>query len=259
MDKQSFISKVKDGAIKGMQQYGVLASVTIAQAILESGWGTNTPGNNLFGIKWSRGYDSQILATKEYENGKCISINAAFRRYSSWNDSLSDHALFLKQNSRYANLLGKTDYKTVCNLIKQDGYATDPNYATLLIQLIEQNNLNQYDAVIANGWHLSNNIWSFYKNKVKVVNTWEQDSKKLWYFLDGAGNMCANRWIASNNIWYYLSADGSMAVSKWIQEPTSKLWYYVNEKGEMLKNKSTPDGYIVDKNGVWNGMAKIKI
>jgi flagellum-specific peptidoglycan hydrolase FlgJ len=56
MEKQAFINGIKTGAIAGMTKYGILASLTIAQAILESSWGDSAPGNNLFGIKWTSGY-----------------------------------------------------------------------------------------------------------------------------------------------------------------------------------------------------------
>ena len=149
MDKKTFISKVKDGAIKGMKNYGVLASLTIAQAILESGWGSSalsTKANNLFGIKAHGSENYVVMKTKEYVNGKYVTVDAKFRKYNSWNESIEDHAKFLVENKRYKNLIGEKDYKKVCKLIQQDGYATDPNYASSLTTLIEQNKLNQYDA-----------------------------------------------------------------------------------------------------------------
>lgn len=149
MSKESFINSVKDGAIKGMKNYGVLASLTIAQAILESGWGSSalsTQANNLFGIKANGSTDYVVMKTKEYVNGEYITVDAKFRKYKSWNESIEDHAKFLVENKRYKNLIGEKDYKKACTLIQQDGYATDPKYASSLITLIEQNKLNQYDS-----------------------------------------------------------------------------------------------------------------
>jgi hypothetical protein len=147
MEQSAFINSVKSGAIAGMTKYGILASLTIAQAAYESGWGNSAPGNNLFGIKWTSGYASQTLSTKEFINGVWETVNAQFRAYSSWADSVMDHALFLTQNSNYKNIIGVKDYKTVCELIKQDGYATDPNYASTLIEIIEENSLTDYDTI----------------------------------------------------------------------------------------------------------------
>lgn len=146
----SFISSIKDGAIKAQTDKGICASLTIAQAILESGWGKSAPGNNLFGIKWTQGcgFLANNLLTTEYINGVLVKVTASFRAYNTLNDSIYDHAKFLVDNSRYANLIGVKDYKKACTLIQQDGYATDPSYTKLLIQIIEENNLNQYDEVV---------------------------------------------------------------------------------------------------------------
>lgn len=149
MDKQKFINLIKDGAIKAQEKYGICASLTMAQAILETGWGEHAPENNMFGIKWTPrcGYDKQLLITKEFLKGTMRTIRDYFRSYNSLSDSVYDHAMFLVQNSRYKNLLGVKDYKVACRLIKEDGYATDPNYAQQLIQLIEENNLNKFDNI----------------------------------------------------------------------------------------------------------------
>lgn len=149
MTGQEFITLIKDGAVKAQKQYGICASLTMAQAILESGWGQHAPGNNLFGIKWTTrcGYDSKMLATKEFINGKWIAMEAPFRAYNSLADSVYDHAMFLVQNSRYKSLLGVKYYKTACKLIQQLGYATAPNYTEQLIQIIEENQLYKFDKI----------------------------------------------------------------------------------------------------------------
>lgn len=149
MSNQEFIDVIKNGAIKAQSELGICASLTIAQAILESGWGKYAPGNNLFGIKWTSGcgYSSQNLLTTEYIDGVAKKVYADFRAYNSLEDSLYDHAQFLAENNRYDNLKGITDYLTACGLIQKDGYATDPNYSNLLIEIIEENNLNQFDII----------------------------------------------------------------------------------------------------------------
>lgn len=149
MTKQEFIDMVKEGAIDAQKRYGICASLTIAQAILESGWGKNAPGNNLFGIKWIKncGYRFQALSTKEYINGKWINVNAQFRIYDSFKQSVYDHAQFISKNIRYKDILGVKEYKKACELIQKAGYATDPNYANLLIMIIEENSLFKYDSI----------------------------------------------------------------------------------------------------------------
>ncbi|MFB9770343.1 glucosaminidase domain-containing protein [Lactiplantibacillus modestisalitolerans] len=148
VDQQAFLNQIKAGAIAGWQKYRVLPSITAAQAILESGWGRSqlaTLGNNLFGIKGSYMGQSISFPTQEWNGHQYVTVNAAFRRYPNWSASVEDHGAFLNQNSRYGNLLGKTDYREVANLLHQDGYATAPNYAQLLISIINSNNLHQWD------------------------------------------------------------------------------------------------------------------
>jgi hypothetical protein len=150
-EQQNFIDKVKDGAIHTMQKYGVMASMTIAQSILESGWGKTAlaqNANNLFGIKRHGSENYVSMPTREYNpDGSSYMITADFRAYDSWEDSILDHGKFLTDNKRYSNLIGITDYKQSCVLIRQDGYATDPEYGQLLIGIIERYNLNQYDVI----------------------------------------------------------------------------------------------------------------
>ena len=148
--RQAFIRKISRGAVEGMRKYGILPSVTMAQAILESGWGESgltKASNNLFGIKAGGGWDGYVVKypTKEYVNGQYIDTTADFRAYDSLDASMEDHGAFLAGQSRYANIIGVKDYKTVCRLLQQDGYATAPNYADSLISLIEQYDLAAYD------------------------------------------------------------------------------------------------------------------
>ncbi len=151
VDQQAFISLIKDKAVELQTTHNILASITIAQAILESGWGTSElfqNANSSFGIKWSEGcgYDKYLVNTKEIENGQEITVQAYFRKYTCLEDSIKDHAVFL-QKERYKNLLGDTNYKTVANNLYADGYSTSQEYPSKLIKLIEQYNLSQYDSV----------------------------------------------------------------------------------------------------------------
>lgn len=147
VDKAEFIGMVKDGAIEAYKKSHILPSLTIAQAALESGWGRAAPGFNLFGIKWSQdcGYAKQILNTTEYINGRPVTVNAAFRKYKNYDESILDHTKLLSI-SRYKPVRDAANYKEACFRVQQCGYATDPNYAVMLIKIIEQNNLFRYDA-----------------------------------------------------------------------------------------------------------------
>lgn len=127
-----------------MKRTKILASLTIAQAILESGWGTSAlarKSNNLFGIK-GKGANYK---TFEYINGKRVDIVDSFKVYPDWETSVIDHSNLFLRLSRYQNLIGETDYKTACKKVYEDGYATAPNYPEALINIIESYNLQKYD------------------------------------------------------------------------------------------------------------------
>ena len=144
----NFLASIHDGAISGWKNYGVLPSVTAAQAIIESAWGRSalsTQGHNLFGIKGSYNGQSINMMTREVYGGRNVYVNAAFRRYANNSESVDDHGRFLAVNSRYHNLLWQQDYRTVTRLIRQDGYATDPSYTTTLNSVIERYNLTEWD------------------------------------------------------------------------------------------------------------------
>lgn len=146
--QQEFLNKIVPLAQADMKSSGILASLTIAQAILESGWGLSgltVKSNNLFGIK-GKGTSSQ---TFEYINGERVDCSAEFKAYPSWASSVADHSALFNRLARYTNLRGCKDYKTACKNVQADGYATAPTYADSLIKLIEQYGLSQYDGALA--------------------------------------------------------------------------------------------------------------
>ena len=155
-NQSHFLSAIKQGAMDGAKE-GILPSITAAQAILESGWGSSelakAPNNNLFGIKDSEDWNGEIVTvpTQEYVNGDYIKINAAFRKYTSWNDSVVDHAKFFTstewRKNNYRKVVNETDYRIAAQELKNAGYATDPSYAGKLISLIEAYKLYEWDAV----------------------------------------------------------------------------------------------------------------
>ncbi|MBC1649305.1 GW domain-containing glycosaminoglycan-binding protein [Listeria booriae] len=153
--QQEFINLLAGHAQEIQDQKGILTSITLAQAILESNWGESklaTEGRNLFGIKGEYQKDSVTMPTQEFENNEWITIDAAFRKYPTWFESLDDHAaLFLKGTSwdktKYQGVIKAKDYKTAANALQKAGYATDPGYADKLIELIEQRNLQAYDQI----------------------------------------------------------------------------------------------------------------
>jgi flagellum-specific peptidoglycan hydrolase FlgJ len=147
MEKDAFFAMAVGPAQASQKETGVPASVTLAQAILESGWGDNHMGNacNYFGIKAQPGQPSVTMRTREVEGGKSVHIDAAFRRFASVEECFAAHGHFLRDNSRYAQAFQSTDGETFARAIAAAGYATDPKYADLLVEIIRENNLTQYD------------------------------------------------------------------------------------------------------------------
>lgn len=144
----TFLDNIKQGCLDGWTKYKILPSLTAAQAILESGWGKHAPHNALFGIKADASWTGKSFDTKtqeEYQQGVVTDIVDRFRAYDSWTDSILDHGKFLNDNPRYKSVIGETDYKKACHAIKDAGYATASGYAELLIQIIEENNLQEWD------------------------------------------------------------------------------------------------------------------
>lgn len=147
---KAFIDSLVPGAQLANEIHNVPASVTIAQAILESNWGNSgltKDAFNLFGIKADKSWHGATImkTTAEYVDGKRITIQAPFRRYESLAESISDHALFLVKNKRYADAFQCKDCYGFADSIAAAGYASDPRYSELLISLIKQYNLNKYD------------------------------------------------------------------------------------------------------------------
>ena len=127
---------------------GVPASVTLAQAALETGWGASTIGSakNLCGMKGAGPAGSVTGPTKEWSGGRFITINAKFRKYNTWKESVDDHARLISQVSRYKNCMKyKNDPDQFAREVQKAGYATDPNYANKLISIMKANNLYRWD------------------------------------------------------------------------------------------------------------------
>ena len=140
---QNYINKYKDIAIEQMHTYGIPASITLAQGLLESGAGLSrlaTQANNHFGIKCHNGWTGKTIYADDDIKNDC------FRSYSSARESYVDHSKFL-QGNRYKSLfsLKTTDYKGWARGLKACGYATNPQYADRLIEIIELYQLHQYD------------------------------------------------------------------------------------------------------------------
>ena len=167
LSPKAVITKVGPLFTADMRKSGVLASVSFAQFILESGYGQSEltqKANNCFGMKkslsgnnWGNStWDGKSVYTKrtaEYrKDGSAYFITAAFRKYASVEDSIADHTAYLlgaKDGSklRYNGLKGCTDFHKATQIIQNGGYATSNTYAKTLCALIERWGLTQYDTI----------------------------------------------------------------------------------------------------------------
>jgi flagellum-specific peptidoglycan hydrolase FlgJ len=151
----SYISKFKEIAMGNMKNYGIPASIILAQGILESGAGRGDlaiSANNHFGIKCHVGWTGESVKHDDDSDQEC------FRKYDNPSESFKDHALFLTGRSRYAKLFeySKGDYKAWAKGLRAAGYATDPKYPDKLISYIERYNLHQYDNQVLDVNYISN-------------------------------------------------------------------------------------------------------
>lgn len=164
MTEREFIDKIGSLAAQDMKQSGILASITVAQACLESGYGSTelaVNANNLFGMKcslsgntWDSVWDGVSKYTKQTHeqklDGTIYTVMADFRKYPDILASIKDHSCYLNgamngNQKRYEGLSGEKNYRKAAELIKAGGYATDISYVDKLCSLIERWNLTQYD------------------------------------------------------------------------------------------------------------------
>lgn len=160
----AYIENYKGVAQSNMKKYGIPASIILGQAILESGAGTaplSVQANNHFGIKCHKDWMGESVKYDDDSLAEC------FRKYNNASDSFRDHALFLTMRSRYSQLfkLDRTDYKSWAKGLKEAGYATDVQYPTKLIGLIERFQLYKYDVEVP-----GSDVTTDYSKEQVVIN-----------------------------------------------------------------------------------------
>ena len=148
---EGFIAQIAQSAMQVAQQRGLYASMMIAQAGLESGWGgslLSTQANNLFGVKWSGSGQYVEMPTNEYYGGQTHRVMAKFQRYSSYAESLNRYADLIQGHFPKSTLSAATVEQATVNLAHgvYGTYATDPGYAASLQRVINVYGLKQYDS-----------------------------------------------------------------------------------------------------------------
>ncbi len=199
--REKYIADFSELAMREMHRVGIPASITLAQGCLESNNGNSTlanRGNNHFGIK-CHDWTGKKIYHDDDKRHEC------FRSYPSAYDSYMDHSQFLTTKSRYASLfeISPHDYRGWAKGLKAAGYATANNYATLLIRIIEENQLYQYDLMVLNG---------------------SLDGIDTTSYLAGQGATTKRKVLLNNRIEYILSEPGDTPESL-----RAELGLYKNE------------------------------
>ena len=202
----AYIENFRDMAIREMKRTGVPASITLAQGIIESDMGRSnlaTRANNHFGIKCHDDWNGPVFRQTDDRRNEC------FRKYGLPEESYKDHSDFLRNEPRYRSLfsLDITDYKGWARGLKRAGYATNPEYANMLIRKIEEFNLYNYDRGITISEKINNKKDTFeQKQDDRLANS----SEKIIGNVNGNFSVTAvrSRAMEKNRIQYIIVKEG---------------------------------------------------
>ncbi|MFI5220107.1 MAG: glucosaminidase domain-containing protein [Bacteroidia bacterium] len=230
--QKDYIEKYSNDAVKEMQRSGVPASITLAQGILESESGNSDLAriaNNHFGIKCHNEWTGESFHKDDDSKNEC------FRKYNSVLESYDDHSKFLRTRNRYAFLfeLKTTDYKGWARGLKEAGYATNPQYASKLIKLIEDFNLHYFDT----GENYRPSLSANAGNKTPVSNSNHVSRRKQ------VAPALQKYEISKNNVPYVIAKPGDTYFSL-ANENNMMLWQ-VLKYNDADKNDSPGEGEII--------------
>ena len=138
---EEFVASISPTAKAVAEELGIDPRIVIAQAALETGWGTSVKGNNLFGIKSHGKKDGLMMETHEVVDGEPIKVRDSFRRYDSYDESIADYGSFLQQNKRYKPMLQAATLREQVEALGKSGYATDPEYADKVMAIAKSKRL----------------------------------------------------------------------------------------------------------------------
>ena len=138
---EAFVASIAPAAKAVAEELGIDPRIVIAQAALETGWGTRVKQNNLFGIKSHGKQDGLMVQTHEVVDGKRIKVRDSFRQYDSYNESIADYGSFLQQNKRYEPMLQAATLPEQVEALGKSGYATDPEYADKVMAIAKSKRL----------------------------------------------------------------------------------------------------------------------
>lgn len=268
-------AKILEMAKSDFVKTGILASVTAAQMILESGYvktALATSANNCFGMKkelsgntwtgstWDGMSTVKIKTTEEYIIGKPTYIYADFRKYSCIEDSIGDHSAYLLgakngNKLRYAGLQGETDYKKAITIIKNGGYATDSSYISKICSIIERFGLDKYDKIETCYSSPNNNIIvdSNADNFYRVGTAWKNskciNQTGAYTDFENAKKEAKNQSTAKKKSYYVFDGSGKKVYTAKYKKPVTFEPYNVKITIPDLRIRKTAGGTIVTNNG----------
>lgn len=230
---QQYAMKYAEYAMEQMRRYGIPASVTLAQGILESSNGQSRLAqneNNHFGIKATPAWIAEGGRYGIYTDDK---PNEKFCSYDSVGDSYEHHSRFLKENSRYARCfaLSPDDYKGWTQNIEQAGYATGGEYAESLQRIIEQNGLQQYDKLVMQEMETQGKRFGAEHNPLRTSENSEYGAEYSFlvereeFLLLPRLSVCGKiRWTTRNNRCTRELISVAMAMRYWLLRTTGRWW-----------------------------------
>ena len=226
--RSEYILTWKDEAILQMREHGIPASITLAQGILESGDGNSDlarKSNNHFGIK-CHDWTGKKVYHDDDKKQEC------FRKYNTAHQSFEDHSLFLKR-SRYLFLYDYkvTDYKAWAHGLKKAGYATNPKYADLLIRIIEENKLYEYDKEALNK--------NYKPNIPKKTTSKKSDDGAIVINLGRSKNI-----LTSDNNIKYTVTESATTIEKLASELDMGPWQ-IRKYNDLKKNQRIEEGEMI--------------
>jgi hypothetical protein len=238
-----YIDKYKDISIEEMNKTGIPASITLAQGMLESNWGRSelsTRANNHFGIKCGNNWTGNTMywTDDEYVNSQLV--ESCFRSYGYAEESFYDHSYFITSKSRYETLFtyDVTDYQSWSKGLQDAGYATDPNYAQKLIQIIEKYGLYEYDI----------KYMPVNRSLAKAINTQVNEKNYSITYINGSKVVIAKRGDSPVSI---SKSIGILAEDILKYNDNIKRKYQIFDEGDLVylekkskKYKGNEDNYI---------------
>lgn len=242
-----FIRSIESGCKALWDKFGILPSVACGQAILESAWGQSGLAmkyNNLFGIKGSYKGNSAMMNTWEVYDGERYDVKDGFRVYPDWNTSILDYGVFLNVNQRYKHAIRVKDYEQQIKEIHAAGYATDPEYASKVLNIIEKYKLYELDRQVLTSPPPPSTSLKTGEYTVRTGDTLSHIARRYNTTVDKL--LSLNKNVKNPDVIY---------VGQKLVVPDTKKTYHAVRKGDTVSELAVAYNTTVDKIAKLNNMS----